>query len=566
MEEYIYLTGINPTTPTPITQHTGEVHQSGDITTTTNTLQQHNITTTVAPTPIPSFQHLQLPVEHQVNYPTHIIGNGNDLDSFDNDSNHSSSNTPIHLHDTHTQNHNTIFSHNSDQNLLQLGTAATSLGSPTTTYIIRNVPSPSEHSSSASISPVPGYHNKHILQNHSQHQTLFQPITLIENHHDDQQQMTHTIISNSHQLHQQHQQQHHTITNTDGHILQIIPSTTPPMQLHQLDQQDHLTSFHNNIHQTNYMQHSSLQQQQQEFMDLQRMSGGVPTYREKLTQPYSPVVPESDNSLLLRISPFSNQRSPQEADMPPATYTITNAQQQQSHTQYPYSPTISSTQTAVSATAQTPSSVAKKRAPKRKREASSNMEGSKIVCIECDKEFSKICYLTQHNKTFHNGEQPFRCQKCGKRFPNEELYDTHLERHVSQDKPFKCDLCPKQFHHKTDLRRHKEAIHTGLKAHVCDLCNKSFCRKDHLRKHIETHTRAKPVRRMKNANALASTNNNNNFIVINNNRSGQVGLSGAGNTMTQQTISSMFLKNDLGMKEEFEEMEEFICDDEEILG
>lgn len=497
-----------------------------------------------------------------MNYPTHIIGNGNDLDSFDNDSNHSNS---THLHDSHnTHNHNTIFSHNSDHNLLQLGTAASSLGSPSTTYEFRQLSSPSEHSSSASMSPVPVYQHHHQQHEqlhhhlHSQHQTLFQPITLIENHDDQHQQMTHTIISNSHQLHQHH------ITNTDGHILQIIPSTTPPMQLHQMDQTDHLTSYHNNMQQqTNYIHINSLQQQ--EFLDLQRMSGGVPTYREKLTQPYSPVVPESDNSLLLRISPFTNQRSPQEADMPPSTYTITAAQQQQSHTQYPYSPTISSTQTVIAN--QTPTVTGtKKRAQKRKRDSvNSHMEGGKIVCIECDKEFSKICYLTQHNKTFHNGEQPFRCQKCGKRFPNEELYDTHLERHVSQDKPFKCDLCPKQFHHKTDLRRHKEAIHTGLKAHVCDLCNKSFCRKDHLRKHIETHSRAKPVRRMKNANSLTSTNNNNNFIVINNNRSGAVGMAGM-NTIQQPTLSSMFLKNDLVMKEEFEEVDEFICDDEEVIG
>lgn len=495
-----------------------------------------------------------------MNYPTHIIGNGNDLDSFDNDSTHSNSNTPIHLHDTHT--HNTIFSHNSDQNLLQLGTATSSLGSPTTTtYELHHLSSPSEHSSSASISPVPVYHQQHhhhqqqnlhdqFLHQHSHNQTLFQPITLIENH--DEQQMTHTIINNSHQLHQHH------ITNTDGHILQIIPSTTPPTELHHLGQTELTNYHHTSIQQTtNYIHINSLHQQ--EYMDLQRMSGGVPIYREKQTQPYSPVVPESDNSLLLRISPFSNQRSPQEADMPPTTYTITTAHQQQSHTQYPYSPTISSTQPAT----MTPTAP-KKRAQKRKRDTKSqeHMEGVRIVCIECDKEFSKICYLTQHNKTFHNGEQPFRCQKCGKRFPNEELYETHLGRHVSQDKPFKCDLCPKQFHHKTDLRRHKEAIHTGLKAHVCDLCNKSFCRKDHLRKHIETHSRVKPVRRMKNGNSLTTTNNNNNFIVINNNRSGVVGM--ATTNIQQPAVSSMFLKNDLVMKEEFEEVDEFICDDEEV--
>ena len=54
-------------------------------------------------------------------------------------------------------------------------------------------------------------------------------------------------------------------------------------------------------------------------------------------------------------------------------------------------------------------------------EQTSNDEGV-FKCTECNKDFSRICYLKQHNKTFHNGEKPYKCTQCGKRFPVEVLY------------------------------------------------------------------------------------------------------------------------------------------------
>ncbi|EFA04702.1 transcription factor Zelda [Tribolium castaneum] len=108
-------------------------------------------------------------------------------------------------------------------------------------------------------------------------------------------------------------------------------------------------------------------------------------------------------------------------------------------------------------------------------------------CIDCDKTFNKACYLTQHNKTFHCGDKPFKCTRCGKRFSNEETHEEHASKHAG-DKPHKCDRCPKQFNHKTDLRRHM-CLHTGQKPFVCDTCGKGFIRKDHMLKHCETHFR-----------------------------------------------------------------------------
>lgn len=116
-----------------------------------------------------------------------------------------------------------------------------------------------------------------------------------------------------------------------------------------------------------------------------------------------------------------------------------------------------------------------------------DVEAKKYQCIQCDKTFNKSCYLTQHNKTFHSGEKPFKCHRCGKRFSCEESHEEHVAKH-SGDKPFKCELCPKAFNHKTDLRRHM-CLHSGRKPFHCDQCGKGFIRKDHLVKHMDVHTR-----------------------------------------------------------------------------
>lgn len=108
-------------------------------------------------------------------------------------------------------------------------------------------------------------------------------------------------------------------------------------------------------------------------------------------------------------------------------------------------------------------------------------------CIDCNKTFNKACYLTQHNKSFHSGDKPFKCTQCGKRFPNEEMHEKHVQMHTLARR-HKCDVCPKVFAHKTDLKRHS-CVHTGSRPFKCDVCDKGFIRHDHMRKHQQTHNK-----------------------------------------------------------------------------
>lgn len=109
-----------------------------------------------------------------------------------------------------------------------------------------------------------------------------------------------------------------------------------------------------------------------------------------------------------------------------------------------------------------------------------------IRCDECDKSFNRICYLTQHNKCFHSGVKPFKCERCGKRFHTEARARDHERKHGGV-KPYRCEVCPKSFNHKTDLRRHL-CLHSGHKPFGCTACGKGFIRKDHMLKHMDTHT------------------------------------------------------------------------------
>ncbi|XP_020715738.1 uncharacterized protein LOC101458935 isoform X2 [Ceratitis capitata] len=127
------------------------------------------------------------------------------------------------------------------------------------------------------------------------------------------------------------------------------------------------------------------------------------------------------------------------------------------------------------------------------------LPNGRLKCLECERDFTKKCYLTQHLNSIHGGEYKFRCEKCGKRFLTEAPYKKHIGRHSMQNKRWPCMFCPCVFHFKTDWERHIMTKHTGRWTHRCPICRKGFSRNDHMRKHILTHLRNKRKRSKKQA-------------------------------------------------------------------
>lgn len=198
---------------------------------------------------------------------------------------------------------------------------------------------------------------------------------------------------------------------------------------------------------------------------VSRYTGGA-AYTGDMVPPFSPDIPENYQQSTTTIASYDDEMLPQSASMmSPA----------------PSSPSVSSSHMTASSSSLTATSSKVSKASSMSVASST----SDYRCDLCDKVFNKSCYLTQHNKTFHCGDKPFKCQRCGKRFPCDASHEEHVAKHGG-DKPFKCEQCPKAFNHKTDLRRHM-CLHSGSKPFSCIQCGKGFIRKDHMVKHMDTH-------------------------------------------------------------------------------
>jgi hypothetical protein len=250
--------------------------------------------------------------------------------------------------------------------------------------------------------------------------------------------------------------------NTIGNLRQSSPTAS-------VEEMDNSSQQHHDDHQLMFTTLPSIHPHSGHHMTsydqlVSRYTGGA-AYTGDMAPPFSPDIPENYHQTT--TASYDDDLMPQCASMmSPA----------------PSSPSVSSTahiQSSLSALTATSSKLSKTSS------TSVATSSGEYRCDICDKLFNKSCYLTQHNKTFHCGDKPFKCQRCGKRFPCDASHEEHVAKHGG-DKPFKCEQCPKAFNHKTDLRRHM-CLHSGSKPFSCIQCGKGFIRKDHMVKHMDTH-------------------------------------------------------------------------------
>ena len=100
-------------------------------------------------------------------------------------------------------------------------------------------------------------------------------------------------------------------------------------------------------------------------------------------------------------------------------------------------------------------------------------------CDKCDKKFTQLAALKNHQYKAHSSDESHQCQFCDYRGSFERL-----QRHarVHQDAKFQCSFCGKKLKSPEILLQH-EREHTGEKPFICHICDSAFCSKKALTQH-----------------------------------------------------------------------------------
>ncbi|XP_034946526.1 zinc finger protein 568-like [Chelonus insularis] len=156
----------------------------------------------------------------------------------------------------------------------------------------------------------------------------------------------------------------------------------------------------------------------------------------------------------------------------------------------------------------------------------STHSGLKFHCLTCNKEFSRVDKLKEHEQSKHNDfdrqfdqsddenntdnenkaqdnsntkkekpkNRPHKCQMCPKAFVQAQSLINHMERHKrvkDTQKRFLCEVCSKCFAQSGSLVAHMRT-HTGVKPYVCNVCSRAFTKSTYLQLHLRTHSGEKP--------------------------------------------------------------------------
>ncbi|XP_034827132.1 zinc finger protein 675-like isoform X1 [Maniola hyperantus] len=118
-----------------------------------------------------------------------------------------------------------------------------------------------------------------------------------------------------------------------------------------------------------------------------------------------------------------------------------------------------------------------------------HVKGSKLKCVECDKEFTERTRFRRHIRCHMASTRRWACDSCGKAFAESNALRRHLRVHTGEvkEKNFQCKLCHKKFADKNQLREHN-AKHTGERPWTCEVCEKTFPSPRLLASHRRVHS------------------------------------------------------------------------------
>ena len=109
-------------------------------------------------------------------------------------------------------------------------------------------------------------------------------------------------------------------------------------------------------------------------------------------------------------------------------------------------------------------------------------ESESLSCDICKKNsFVSKRTLSNHMRSVHSNEKPFKCEYCKMTFARSETLSKHRFRKHGRNKKgamvgknFSCKICEKKLSSSEKLLQHVRVIHHGVRNFQCNYCDKQF--------------------------------------------------------------------------------------------